>query len=70
MVILIILEFFEYSVHLSFFKLNVFLSDIWPFEQQNKIGNANVLSQLKEENKNVTMVTKLLSRWFPKICLN
>lgn len=46
------------------------MSDIWPFEQQNKIGNANVLSQLKEENKNVTMVTKLLSRWFPKICLD
>lgn len=46
------------------------MCDIWPFEQQNKIGNANVLSQLKEENKNVTMVTKLLSRWFPKICLN
>lgn len=69
MVILIILEIFDYSIHLSFFKL-VFLNDIWPFEQQNKIGNANVLSQLKEENKNVTMVTKLLSRWFPKICLN
>lgn len=67
MVILIILEIFEDSI---FFSTSVFLSDIWPFEQQNKIGNANVLSQLKEENKNVTMVTKLLSRWFPKICLN
>lgn len=47
----------------SFLKnTSVFLNDIWPFEKQNKIGNANVLSQLKKENKNVTMATKLLSR--------
>lgn len=25
---------------------------------------------LREENKNVSIATKLLSRWFPKICLN
>ena len=68
MAILIILEIFKNSF--IFLWTSVFLSDIWPFEQQNKIGNANVLSHLKEENKNVTMVTKLLSRWFPKICLN
>lgn len=66
--VLIILEVFKFLY--SFFFYSVFLRDIWPFEKQNKIGNANVLSQLKEENKNVTMVTKLLSRWFPKICLN